>query len=143
MIIVRNAKKSDLPAIEELLRVYSKFSVTDKYVNHRDMSFVAYDGPRCVGFLWVGLMASNTVAYIDKFCIHPDYSRQGIAKKMGEMALLRGMKIGVRECFGVIKADDYHNKCALDALKMGMGAHKEQYTYVCADPSHMVQELGG
>jgi len=139
---IRLARKSDYPAVVELLKEHGKFSVTRKHLNHRDISVIVYaDTGECIGYLYCGLMAGNSVAYMDKFTIHSSVNGQHLGHKMALFAVREGLKRGVREIFGIIKQDAYHDKSAVNALKVGIGSDKEPYTYVRADLRLMVEDL--
>lgn len=139
---IKKATKDDFPAIHHLLGKYGKFTVSKKHLNHRDISVVAYtDEGECVGFVWVGLMAGNSVAYVDKLCVSPEYARQKVGLKLAALAIKLSVERGVREVFGIIKQDKYHDRSAMNALRSAIGADQEPYTYVRADLQHMVSEL--
>ena len=139
---VRLAHKQDYPAIVSLLNQYGKFTLTQRHINHRDISIVSYSPTgECNGFLWVGLMAGNTVGYIDKFCIGREYAGERLGKRMALIGIQECLKRGVREVMGIIRQDEYHDKCAMSALKAAIGADELPYTFVRADLNYMVSEL--
>lgn len=125
------------------MQCYGKYTVDAAHINHRDISLVAVNDNKVVGFLYVGLMAKNTVGYMDKFTIHPDYANQGIGQQLAVKALEESVKRGVREVFGIIQQDQYHDKSAMNALRMAIGSNGTPYTYVRADINFILSELGG
>jgi N-acetylglutamate synthase-like GNAT family acetyltransferase len=140
---IRRAKKSDLSAIKDLMALYgNKMSVEGHHINHRDVSLVAVtDEGQIIGFVWAGLMAQNKVAYLDKFTIHPEYAKKGVGQKLALKALEIGKKLGVQDVFGIIKRDAYHDKSAINALKMAFSADREPYTFVRTNVNFMISEL--
>lgn len=139
---IHKASKQDYPAIHLLMSRYGKMSVNPEHLNSKDISLCARDGEgKLVGFVYVGLMAQGTVGYIDKFVVDPEYAGKGVGNALARAAFQAATKRGVREVFGVIRQDQYHEQSAVNALKMAFGAHKESYTYVCADLRHMASEL--
>lgn len=136
------ATKGDLPAIRYLLNQYGKMIIGPEHLGHRDISICARNSEGAViGFLYIGVMAQNTVGYIDKFCVDPAAKGKGVGNLLAKAAFTACQKRGVKEVFGVIRQDEHHDKSAMNALKMAFGAHPESYTYVCADLAHMASEL--
>lgn len=124
------------------MRRYGKMDVGPEHINSKDIALCARDkSGALVGFLFLGLMAQNKVGYLDKFCVDPDHTKKGVGNALARAAFQAATKRGVREVFGVIRQDQYHEQSAVNALKMAFGAHKESYTYVCADLRHMASEL--
>jgi N-acetylglutamate synthase-like GNAT family acetyltransferase len=139
---IHKASKQDLPAIRMLMQSYGKMVVGPEHVNQRDIALCARDDEgRLVGFLYMGLMAQNKVGYLDKFCVDRGLAGKGVGSALAMACFEAAKKRGVREVFGVIRQDEFHEKSAMNALKMAFGAHKEPYTYVSADLNHMAAEL--
>lgn len=139
---VHKATKQDFPAIHFLMSRYGKMTVQPEHLNSKDITLCARDDSgKLVGFLYIGLMAQGTVGYIDKFAVDPEYAGKGVGQLLAKEALKACLKRGVREVFGVIRQDQFHEKSAMNALKMAFSAHKEPYTYVSAQLQHMVAEL--
>lgn len=144
MIQINRAKKQDLAAINELINSYGRIPpILPEYLNNRDLALKAVDTETgaIVGFCWGGLMAQNTVIYIDKVVVNPNYTRKKISQTLYKQLLSRALKLGVRLGFGVIKHDQFHDKSAMNALKMAFAADDAPYTYVYGQPEHMVKEL--
>lgn len=143
MIFISKCTQQDLPAVQELLRYYgNKCLVNESHINRRDISLQArLEDGKLVGFVFCGLMANKTQAYIDKATIHPDHHKQGILNLLYKELFKICYKLGVKEAFGIIRHDDYHNASCINALKMGFGADALSYTYVMAQLEHMKSEL--
>lgn len=143
MLLISRARKQDLPAIHELMRLYgSKMQVGSEHLNNRDIALQARNANgELVGFVWAGLMAQNTLAYIDKVAIRPDYAKQGVSQLLYHELFKLGARRGVKEVFGIIRQDQYHDKAAVNALKMAFGADSLPYTYVRAQMAHVQAEL--
>jgi N-acetylglutamate synthase-like GNAT family acetyltransferase len=142
-MIISRATKQDLPAIQYLMQVYgNKMIVTEDHLNRKDIALQARaDDGALVGFVWGGLMVNNTVMYIDKLAVAPEYAKQGVALKLHKELLKLGLKLGVKQGFGVIRRDEYHDKSCMSALKMAFGAEELPYTYVMGDTMNIVKEL--
>jgi len=110
-------------------------------VNDNDISLVATDGNKVVGFLWVGLMANNTMAYIDRFIVHQDYRGRGIGNKLGTAAFKQAAKKNVEEFHGFIKNDSFYEASAVNALRLGLGGDNKPYTHVRGHLSFIASEL--
>lgn len=141
-MLIRPTLKSDFLPINTLLASYGHAPARLEAINNKDIGLVAISSEgEVVGHIWVGLMARNTFGYIDNFVVDRRYSGQGVGQALAQKALDLAKRRGVREAFGVIMRGEHHNKSALNALKMAMGAHPESYTYVCGQIDHMLKEL--
>lgn len=141
-MIIKPANKQDLPAINYLLNKYGKMSVSDSYINKKDVALqVREESGELIGFIWCGLMANGTIAYIDKFCIDPEYTHRGIGLLLAKYLQQVLHKRKVKSVFGLIKQDKYHDKSAMNSLRMAMGAHDASYTFVETDLLHSIKEL--
>lgn len=143
MIQVSKPKKDDLPALQYLMQQYGKFTIDANHLNPRDIALQARntDNGEVAGFVWLGLMANSTVGYIDKFIVHPDYKNKGIGKLLANHALEACVKRGIKEVFGLIKQDQYHDASAFNALRMAMTSDNASYTLVQGNIAHTVAEL--
>lgn len=144
-MIIKRATHSDIPAIRYLLMTNgAKMVLEDYHINKRDIALQARDKDTgaLVGFLWIGLMAKNQLGYLDKFVVDKAYSGKGIGNMLAKAALEECLKQKVRQVFGIIKQDEYHDKSCVNALKMAMGSDAKPYTYVMTDIDHCVKELG-
>jgi predicted GNAT superfamily acetyltransferase len=120
----------------------NKLTLTESHLNKKDLALQARtDSGELVAFMWAGFMANGTVVYIDKVVCRPDYSGSGVVRALYAEALRIGVSRGVREAFGIIRQDQYHDKAAANALKTAFGSDGYNYTYVVADIQHCVREL--
>lgn len=142
-MFISNATKQDIPAIQYLLASYgSKLVLDPACINKRDIALQARDeSGKLVGFLWVGLMAKNTLGYMDKFCVDKDSSRKGVGKSLALAMKDQLVKRRVKTVFGIIRQDQYHDQSAMNALRMAIGGDPLPFTYVVADVAHAVKEL--
>lgn len=138
---ILRAKKKHLYKIRDLLSQCGKGDIESCDLNSRDIGLIAMDDNRVVGFIWCGLMSQGRFGYLDKFAILPEYSGKGLAKSLGVAMLDYLAKNRVKDVFGVIKQDKYHDKSALNALKFAMGAKEDPYTYVYANINKTINEL--
>ena len=143
MIYCKRARKEDLPAIRLLLQETGKMLIDEKYLTPRDIAIQARDSDtgEVVGFLWCGVMAGNSLGYLDKFQVAQSRSRQGIGNLMAKAMLAEVKRRGIRQVFGMIQQDEFHDKSAFNALKMAMASDGRDYTLVFADLPHVTAEL--
>lgn len=141
MIQVRRAKRTDIPKLTELMKLYGKMSVDKSLINHRDIALVAVAGDEIVGFAYCGLMAENTRGYVDKVVADPAWGGKGVVAALyAEMGRLL-VKLGVRSIFGLIKRDEFHDRAVVNALKFAMQGDATPYTYVYTDVAFAKAEL--
>lgn len=141
MISVSKAKLGDLPGIRQLMLSHGKFTVDAGHLHYKDLSLVASIDGKIIGFLWLGLMAKGTLAYIDKFCVDPEYAHHKIGSLLAQEAFKHCLQRGVKECFGVICQDEHHEKSALNALRFALGSIPHSYTLVSGNLLQMKQEI--
>lgn len=142
MITVKRARKEDFNAIHALLGQYGKMSITPEHLQGRDIALQARDAEgKVVGFVWAGLMANDTVAYVDKVSVAPECAKKQVSQALYKRLFEIALKRGVRQAFGIIRHDAYHDRAAMNALKMAFGADKEPYTYVSGDLMQMHADL--
>lgn len=93
--MIRPAALPDLPGIQKLFSFYEFSPIGEEILD--DCAFVVEIEREILGFIWAGLMARGTVAYVDHFLIHPSLSRSGtgrnLCKTMVEELHARGCKI--------------------------------------------------
>ncbi len=142
MTRIRRAYQADLDDINSLLEGYSINPVTRDCINDKDIAVVACEAKRVVGFVWCGLMAKNTVGYLANFVVAQDCAGSGVGERLLKHTLEVLKKKSVKQVFGTIKQDEYHDKSAYNALKIAMGADKLPHTYVTGNVQKMVQEVG-
>lgn len=135
MVYISKATKQDLPAIDELLSKYdSIMRISPSYLNKRDVSLQARDeSGKLVGFVWAGLLANRTLAYVDMAVIHPDHHHKGILLKLYRELFKICYSLGVKDMLGVIRHDQYHDASGIQALRLGVGADSQNYTLVKAN----------
>lgn len=140
--MIRRAKRADIAQINQLLQCYGLASIDHTYINHRDIALVAEADKRIVGFLWAGLMRQNKTAYLDYFTVSRDHAKGKVGQALALECLALFSKMGVEKAFGVIQHDEFHDKSAFNALRMGMFAQPKPYTYVYGYVPHSYKELG-
>lgn len=141
---ISRATKQDLPAIQELMKLYSdkEIEVTEHHLNKKDIALqVRDDSGKLVAFAWAGLMAANTLVYIDKVVCDPNHAKQGVIKKLYLELFRLAVKRGAKEGFGIIRQDKYHDAACINALKMAFGADQVGYTYVSGNSNRILSEL--
>lgn len=137
------ANRQDLDGINSICAKYGIKTVAPEYINSKDLSLVAKDGNKVVGFIWCGILCQGTKGYIDCFVVDPEYQGMGVGQLLAHKLLKVALKKGVRETFGIIAHGAYHDNSAMNALKMAMMAAPKTYTYVYADVTNTVNELKG
>lgn len=141
MVLIVRPKIQDLPGIQTLALNRGNMSVGQEHLNRRDIALVAKDASKIVGFLWIGLMAGNSMAYIDKFTVAQNYAGRGVGHALASAALMACKKRGVTEVHGFIRQDASHAASSMNALKMALGADSHPYTYVRGQINFIEAEL--
>lgn len=139
---ISRATKADINAISYLMQESGKMSVSEDLFNNRDIALQAReDSGELIGFLWCGLMAKNSIGYLDKLAVSKKGNHK-LARKMLGLAMKDELvKRKVRSVFGLIMHDQYHDRAAINALQWAFGAHSAPYTYVEADVQNSIKEL--
>lgn len=118
-------------------------SVGPEHLNKKDIALQArLESGELIGFLYCGLMANNTIAYIDKVAIDPSHTGKGVINAMYKELFKIAYSKGVKSVFGFIRHDEYHLKSCKAALRMGLGGDPVSYTHVFANLNFMKSELG-
>lgn len=142
MIEIRRAKSYHLSDIHVLCNQYGYETVDKNCINNKDLSIVALDDKAVIGFLWCGLMANQKLGYISHFLVDAKYTKKGVgnlmAKRLYELCKLKK----VEKVFGIIQQREYHDKSAMNALKMAMKGDLYPYTYVYANIHEVEKVLG-
>lgn len=143
-MIISRCHKSDLPAIQYLMHKYGdKCIVTEDHINKKDIALQArLPSGELTGFVWCGLLANNTIAYIDKVTVDPEHTHRGVINSLYKELFKIAHRRGARTVFGFIRHDQYHLKSAKAALRMGLGGDTVSYTHVFADLNFMKKEIG-
>lgn len=144
MILISRCKLVDLGSIKDLLSMYGKkVEITSNHINKRDIALQArLETGELVGFVWGGMLANKTIGYLDKVVIHPDHHHKGILNLLYKELFKQAYQAGVREMFGIIRQDEYHDASAVQALRMAVGADAVSYTYTVANLDKMKSTLG-
>lgn len=130
MVKITRALEKHKPGIQRLLQLYSDMSFSDALINRTDLALVAVVKADVVGFLYGGLMGNKTICYLDKFCIDPAYSKQGIGNQLAKRAYSICLEKGVEEVIGFIRQGKHHDQSGMNALKLALGADSHPYTHV-------------
>lgn len=141
---ISKCNRSDLPAIQELMEKYNnKCVVTADHLNKRDIALQArLETGELIGFIWCGLLANNTVAYMDKVAVDPAHSGNGVIHALYEELFKMALAKGVKDVEGYIRHDDFHLKSCKAAVRMGLGGDNLSYTRVYSSLNKMKKELG-
>lgn len=132
----------DLTQIHDLCRMYKAYeSMPNEYINSRDLCLVYEEGDQILGYIWAGLMARNTVAYVGGFVVHPEHSHRGIGAKLARRLLEIGRGRGVKSFVATIKHDEHHDKSAVACLRTGAGADPLPCTFIRGNLDFMHSQL--
>lgn len=139
---IKKAIKSDLPAIKHLMATYGKMEVDASLLNSRDIALQArLDSGELVGFTWIGVMANGTLGYSDKTTVDPAYAHQGVAAALLKEALKQCHSRGVKQVIGMVRQDEFHDKCLMGALRVGSHIGDLPYTLVYTNIKNSINEL--
>jgi N-acetylglutamate synthase-like GNAT family acetyltransferase len=141
-MIIKRATKADLPAIKYLMDKYGKMDIDASLLNNRDIALQArLESGELVGFTWVGLMANNTKGYVDKAVVDPNHAHKGIAKELFKEVLKQCHSRGVKQVIGMVRQDEFHDKCLMGSLRTGSKIGDKPYTLVFNDIEDSFKEL--
>lgn len=141
-MIYRRIRSTDLPQVNRLLKAHWGQEWDGTQINSRDVALGAFsDHGACHGVVWAGLMQKNRLAYIDYYLTDPAFARRGVGRGLGKALVEAFHKLGVERCFGAICTDEFHDRSAINALRIGMGAKALPYTLVYGKLSEMGREL--
>lgn len=129
---LRRVKSEELNAVNKLLAQHGINPIGSEFLNKRDISIGAYDGDKLVGFIWAGLMASDTVAYIDVFTIDPAYANKQLGEKLGNKLRHVVEKKKVNRIFGVIADTGTGIASCKSAIRIGLKPSELKY-YIVQD----------
>lgn len=143
MICIKPAYKDDMRAIQRLLDYSGKCTITPEHFNHKDIALQArnMETGEVLGFVWAGLMAKNTIMYIDKAAVHPEHSKKQILNKLYKELLKEVLRLNVKHVFGIIRLDQWHDRSAVNALKMGSKLDPFKYSYFYSNIDELPQEV--
>lgn len=144
MVNISRCKPGDFFAIQHLMSMYEKkLDITRAHLNKRDIALQArLPSGELIGFIWCGIMANKTLCYMDKVIIHPDFHHNQILNALYQELFKIAYKMGIKQVFGIIRHDEYHDASGVQALRMGLGADKESYTYTFGNLDKMKSDLG-
>lgn len=142
MIEIRRAKPYHIPDIHKLCNQYAYETVDKDCINNKDISIVALDDQTVIGFMWCGLMSNQKLGYISHFMVDAKYAKQGIGQLLYKRLYSVCKLKKVEKVFGIIAQDEYHDRAAMNALKMAGKGYATPYTYVYASLNELEKVLG-
>lgn len=145
-MFVTRATKADLSAVQALLDMYpgAHMTVGPEHFTTKDIALqVRLGSGEMVAFCWVGVMAGNTVGFVDKVVIHPGYSKQGISTIIYQELVRLAAKRGVKSLFGTIMQGAYHDASCANAVKMGMNTMPGSYSISYGSINEMSKLMNG
>lgn len=138
----RRVKGDDLAQINRLLKQYWDRVWDGSEINPRDVAVGAFsDHGACHGVIWVGLMQKNRLGYVDYYVTDPEFARKGVGQGLARTTFGILQKLGVERVFGVINTDEFHDRSAINALRIGMGAKARPHTLVFGELKTMGKEI--
>lgn len=82
--MVIRARKKHYKQIEALMEACGSAPIPESAINAHEISLVAMRGRNVVGFTWATLIAGGKIALVSNICVHPNYRKRGIAKRLSE-----------------------------------------------------------
>lgn len=117
---IRRALKQDVTGLENLFELHGA-EFNEDFINKKDLSFVAVEKEKVIGFIWVGLVANSSIGYIDFFFVDPEHVSKGVGKALGHKMKEIAKKKSVKQLVGQIEAQNVPSiKCAQN---IGMNFH--------------------
>lgn len=139
--MIRRATDQDLPGINRLTHRYRLEPVRSEFINNRDICLVADVGGQIRGYIWAGLMARNTFAYVCGFAVDPEFTGSGIGTQLSRELLRVARMKGVKSFVATVENGPFHDACAVNALKCGAGAADKEHTLLVGDLAHMTESI--
>ena len=140
---VQRATKNHLDKIVSFLEPYYPINITEDYFNNHDVAVIAVDDKDdVIAFVWIGLSANRKFGYIDYYAIHPDYAGHQITARLGKQVVKVLAKKGVERITGIVAVDEYAERVAVNAQKMGLMIDKLPYFGVNGNPIDMANHIG-
>lgn len=142
LVSIKRARPSHLNGINTLLERNGLLPITIDKIYKDSVAIVACMGESVVGFIWLGLMARQTMAYIDHFVVHEDFSGYGVGHALATKAHKAIQSKKTDYIFGVIRLENpSYTKSSINALKMAFGSDGYTYTYIFSTLSKINKEL--
>lgn len=127
---VRRAKARDLAKIAELCTSCGFNAPNDKVINSQDIAIIAEDGTKAIGFLWCGLMAKNSIGFVDFFIVHPDHRGQKVGEAIGQQLIKISNLKKVDLIIGTVRHDEFHDFSVANGRKIGLAPEPSSYTLI-------------
>lgn len=141
-MIYTRARTEHLEGINQLLKDTGQYPIlTENYIKY-DISVVALDGAKVVGFIWAGLMANKKLAYIDMFTVDPEYASKGVGRELGNQLVKIAKGKRVDGIFAIISQNAYHDKSISSSFHIGLQPLPTPFTFVAGSVNKMAEKLG-
>lgn len=141
-MIYTRAQESHIPAINQLLEAGGQAPMLSPDHLKYDISVVALDKDKVVGFIWCGLMANKRIGYIDLFTVDLEYAGRGVGRALGTQLIRVAKQKGVECIFATIARDQFHDKSLSSSMYIGLDPLQIPFTFVVGDVKVMSQKLG-
>jgi amino-acid N-acetyltransferase len=105
---VRPARKSDMPAIRGLIRLFPH-QLVQRNLPRVPSFFVASVGGRLIGCCALQVY-SKRLAEVRSLAVHPDFQDRGVASKLVHCCTRRARERGIRELFAVTSQTSFFER---------------------------------
>lgn len=140
-MLLTRAKTKHLAGINALISFYNLAPITEDFIKY-DISIIAEDKGKIVGFIWCGLMANRKLGYIDYFTVHPEYASTGIGRALGTQLVRIAKNKGVDLTISIIERGQYHDKSVSSAQHIGLQPATAAFTAMAGKVEVMSTKLG-
>lgn len=127
MTMIRRAKYEDFEGINELLSNTQFSPIFIDQIN--DLSFVAEDENKIVGFVWCMMSSGNKIAYVDQFCVDKYYV--GVGVRLINALVEEATKIGLEYSFSYVQNDESVDSLASFKINFALGLRCNPRTFHC------------
>lgn len=141
-MIVTRALPEHIEDINKLISTYGFSEMPVAMLNKHDISLIAKEDDKILGFVWCGLMGQKTCGYIDYFVIDPKAARLGVGKQMATHLVRIIKRKGVQKVLAIIAHNEFHDRSLASAVYMGLKPAPLTFTSTFGDVLSMANSLG-
>lgn len=138
---IRQANLLDLPRINFLIQSYSLAPIDANFINDKDMSIVAEKDNKIVGFVWGGVMANQSLVFIDYLTVDGMYANTNIGHKMVNALLKIGKERGSRIAITNVLMNKFYYRSKGIAERVGMIKVPHKCALLLGDINQMYNKM--
>lgn len=138
---IRQAKLSDIYKINLLIEDYRLKAIDANFINDKDLSIVCEQDNRIVGFVWGGVMANQSLVFIDYLTVDRMLANTNIGHRMVKELLKLGKERGCQIAITNILMNKYYYRSKGIAERIGMVKVPHKCALLLGDINHMFNKM--